>query len=188
MYDASLLYGVKAKAHSKILERLHLPPGEYVLATIHRAENTDHHKAMVNIVEGLGLVAQRVDVVWPVHPRSRKLLAELPAALRLPASLRLIEPVGYLDMRSLERNARAIVTDSGGVQKEAFFSRIPCVTVREETEWTELVDAGWNRLCPPTSSQAIADSVAAAVGSVGRECSPYGDGHAAERIVKGLLQ
>ena len=104
------------------------------------------------------------------------------------SKLQIIEPVGYLDMVRLERGAALIATDSGGVQKEAFFFRVPCVTLRMETEWTELVDLGWNRIVPPVSAALVAGGIRAALGTVGKTASPYGDGHAAERIAKLLME
>jgi UDP-GlcNAc3NAcA epimerase len=104
----------------------------------------------------------------------------------LPSTLRLIEPVGYLDMVQLERYAALVATDSGGVQKEAFFHRVPCVTLREETEWVELVEAGWNRLVPPSDAEQVFTAMRTAIGTRGREVSPYGQGDAAERIVQRL--
>lgn len=175
MYDAALHFGARSERASRILSRLRLRPREYVLATIHRAENTDDPRRLETIVWALRHVAQHLPVVFPMHPRTRK--------ARPPVDgLRAIEPVGYLDMVQLERNAKAIATDSGGVQKEAFFYRVPCVTLRTETEWTELVDAGWNRVVPPTSAERIAASILGA--RRGRKVQLYGDGKAAERIVR----
>ena len=105
----------------------------------------------------------------------------------LPAEVRLIDPVGYLDMVQLEKYAAVIATDSGGVQKEAFFYRVPCVTLRDETEWSELVAAGWNRLAPPVDAIAVHNAICHAMGQSGAEVQPYGDGDAAARIVKTLV-
>jgi UDP-GlcNAc3NAcA epimerase len=104
----------------------------------------------------------------------------------LPSNMRMIDPVGYLDMVQLEKYATAIATDSGGVQKEAFFYRVPCVTLRDETEWVELVDAGWNRLVPPLSADAVHSAIEAVIGSIGKPVKPYGSGDAAQKIVNAL--
>jgi UDP-GlcNAc3NAcA epimerase len=188
MFDATLQFGELAAARSRVLSSLGLRAGDFDLATIHRAENTDDAARLDAITESLVRIAESRPVVWPVHPRTRKLLSDAARADRLSGSgVRLCEPVGYLDMLMLERSARCIVTDSGGVQKEAFFAGVPCVTLRDETEWVELVEMGWNRLVSPAAGvKAIVDAVAVA----GPGCSgqsPYGCGDAASRIVDELL-
>jgi UDP-GlcNAc3NAcA epimerase len=144
MYDAARYYAAKAAAQSTVLERLQLTPGNYVLTTVHRAANTDDPERLRRILEGLA--RSPLVVVWPLHPRARQQLVS--HGLRIPPSVMAIEPVGYLDMTMLEANACLIATDSGGVQKEAYFHRVPCLTLRSETEWVELVSTGWNVLVP----------------------------------------
>lgn len=146
MYDAALFYGNKAEKQSRILDTLRLEPKGYILATVHRAENTDDRARLSAIIRGLGQVAQETPVVLPLHPRTKAALRSYNLYSTAANDIRLIEPVGYLDMVMLEKHARVIATDSGGVQKEAFFHRVPCVTLRDETEWVELVDRGWNKL------------------------------------------
>jgi UDP-GlcNAc3NAcA epimerase len=183
MYDSALFYGAKAEAASDVLARLGLDHHGYVLATIHRAENTDDGQRLAAIFEGLALSGQKV--VLPLHPRTRVRLASY--RLALPANVQAIDPVGYLDMVMLEKHAVLIATDSGGVQKEAFFYHVPCVTLRHETEWVELVDAGWNRLAPPIEGATVAAAIQGAMGSKGVEVWPYGDGKAAERVAACLV-
>jgi len=188
MYDAALYYGQKSAAKSRILKKLGLDPKSYVLATIHRAENTDDSARLKAIFEGLAQVASEFAVVLPLHPRTRAVLSKAGLEKLVQDRLMIIEPVGYLDMVALERCARMIVTDSGGVQKEAFFHKVPCVTLRDETEWVELVDLGWNRLIPPLSAEAVATGLKDGLrGTVGLDREPYGDGHSAEKIVQALL-
>ncbi len=185
MYDAALFFGERAEAESRITDELDLKHRGYVLATVHRAENTDDPERLRAIVAGLSAIARDLPVVLPLHPRTRKILTASEGAAS--HALRLIEPVGYLDMVSLERHAAAVATDSGGVQKEAFFYGVPCVTLRNETEWTELLDLGWNRLAPPRDAETIATAIVDAIGSQGRPGEPYGDGRAASRILESLV-
>ncbi|NOZ73209.1 MAG: UDP-N-acetylglucosamine 2-epimerase (non-hydrolyzing) [Chloroflexi bacterium] len=181
MYDAALYYGGRADRESHVLERLGLLCKDYVLATVHRAENTDAPARLQAIVEGLSSVAREMPVVLPLHPRTKKALARY-GLLEQVRPLRIIDPVGYLDMVMLEKNANLIATDSGGVQKEAFFHRVPCVTMRDETEWVELVDWEWNRLVPPERAGAISEAIFEQMNVLGREVDAYGGGKAAMRI------
>lgn len=184
MFDAALFYGAKAETTSSILTSLDLRPRAYALATIHRAENTDDARRLGGILAGFAQFGG--DIVLPLHPRTRARVAA--AGLGPSVNVRLIEPVGYLDMVMLEKNAALIATDSGGVQKEAFFHRVPCVTLRDETEWTELVSSGWNRLVSPSDSAGVAHAMAAARGSRGDAVAPYGDGEAAGKIAECLAE
>ena len=159
----------------------------YVLATVHRQENTDVPARLEAIVGAFTTLAAEIDVVWPIHPRTRGVLESRGIIGRVPERLHLVGPQGYLDMLELERRASVIATDSGGVQKEAFFQRVPCVTLRDETEWVELVALGWNEVVPPVAAAPIVAAVRAAIGRVGAEGTPYGDGRAAQRIVQQLL-
>ena len=190
MYDAAILFGDQAARTSGILERLGVVSGEYVLATIHRAENTGDPRRLRAILDGLSAVARDVPIVLPMHPRVRQTFRGGTAAGL--DGVTVIDPVGYLDMVMLERSARLIVTDSGGVQKEAYFHRVPCVTLRDETEWVELVETGWNTLLPPVSREEVADGLRAALTSPPRDGASaadlYGDGTAAEQIVRILSQ
>jgi len=120
----------------------------------------------------------------PVHPRTRRRLKKFRIETE---GLKLTEPVGYLDMAMLEKNARLIATDSGGVQKEAFFYRVPCITLRTETEWVELVQLGWNRVVTPNASGKIASNILSNLDRKGKDGSPYGDGQAARTIAKSLF-
>lgn len=185
MYDAALYYGAKADTHSQILSKLGLSPKGYILGTIHRAENTDDAARLQAIFQGLMQVAQEIPVVLPLHPRTRKALERENLFSEVSESLVLIEPVGYLDMVMLEKNACLIATDSGGVQKEAFFYHVPCVTLREETEWVELVEMGWNCLVPSNDKNIIFKHIQDLLKSPSIEQSDielYGNGNAATLV------
>ena len=142
MLDANIANRPLARQKSSVLSRLEFAPEQYGLVTVHRAANTDDPSRLSNIVNVLNQVGETV--VFPVHPRTRGALQNL--NVRFGDNVRLIEPVGYYDMMVLEENARIIATDSGGVQREAYFMRKPCLTLRDETEWTETIQAGWNKL------------------------------------------
>ena len=182
MYDAMRQVEQRAIEHSTILSDLGLVDGEYVLATVHRAGNTDDPERLERIVEGLS--TSPLPVVFPIHPRTEEALYEYGLAERAAAALEVVDPVGYLDFVRLLDGAERVATDSGGVQKEAFYLSTPCVTLREETEWIETVDCGWNVL------------VGADTESIRRELrhdddrsprpSLYGDGEAAARVVEVL--
>ena len=189
MYDAALQYASKAAQHSAILNTLQLREKEFILATIHRAENTDTPERLTTIFNALSEIHREVPVVLPLHPRTRKALQRQNLLDSVMGSLYVIDPVGYLDMVMLEKNACLIMTDSGGVQKEAFFYQVPCVTLRDETEWEELVDLGWNTLISPNEmSSLIAQSSCGLIGSMGDVGhNPYGTGNAAQNIAK-ILQ
>lgn len=182
MYDVSLHYRQLARTQSEILGRLSLAPKSFILATVHRAENTDNAERLAGIVEGLSTVARRWRVVLAIHPRTRKCLAQHGLEKRL-GNVQMIDPVSYLDMIRLEEAARVICTDSGGVQKEAYFFRVPCVTLRDETEWIETVQSGWNRLVG-AEPERIAAAAECDVVPAAQEDSFYGDGRACNRIVE----
>jgi UDP-GlcNAc3NAcA epimerase len=182
MYDVALQHGSRVGADERVLKHLRLQPKSYILATVHRAENTDDPHRLAEIVEALKQVTKSFPVIWPLHPRTRHALQRNGGLPNELAHLHIIEPVGYLDMVQLEKYAALIATDSGGVQKEAFFHQVPCVTLRDETEWVELVEAGWNRLAPPTDARALAETLLSSVGTRGRMVTPYGQGDAALKI------
>ncbi|NDY74108.1 UDP-N-acetylglucosamine 2-epimerase (non-hydrolyzing) [Desulfobacter hydrogenophilus] len=184
MYDAALFYAVKAEKHSRIMQTLGLTPKGFVLATIHRAENTDYPERLAAIMAALEQIAKEIPVVLPLHPRTRKCLENMGGACNDPQNspVRFVDPVGYLDMVMLEKNARVIITDSGGVQKEAYFHGVPCVTVREETEWVELVEAGVNVLAG-SDTQHVVQAFQQLINKFFVTDMLYGNGNSAEKIV-----
>jgi UDP-GlcNAc3NAcA epimerase len=186
MYDAALFYGEQAERGSKILEHLNLQKDSFILATVHRAENTDDPVVLERIMKELGTVAEQYPVIFPIHPRTRAKLAELSVKVR---NVTLIDPVGYLDMVQLEKNSKLIITDSGGVQKEAYFHKKPCITLRAETEWVELVETGWNSLHDPKSQLSILRTLETHITTPTRDYKSniYGDGLAATFILNKLM-
>ncbi len=191
MYDAVLQFVELARRQSTILATLALEPKQYLLATVHRPYNTDEPENLQRILQAF--LALDEPVIFPVHPRTRKKISELGLGIpqftdtRQVSNLTLIEPVGYLDMLVLEQNARLILTDSGGIQKEAFFFAVPCVTLRPETEWVETVATGWNVLVA-TDPAKIVDTVTSQRWPAGTPAMIFGSGHAAEAIITILEQ
>ena len=178
MYDAIKYYLELSQEHSRIIQKLGLENKKYLLATIHRPRNTDNKNRLRVIVQAMGKL--KMPIILPIHPRTRKAIAGLEIPLAL--NIKIIDPVGYLDMIQLEKEADCILTDSGGVQKEAYLLGVRCITLREETEWVETVESGWNRLLG-----ADTEAVVAAIEGwyPTEERSPYfGDGQAANRIVE----
>lgn len=181
MYDAALFYARKASIVSRIREKLR--PTNYILCTLHRAENTDNPERLSSICRALDKLATRFQIVLPLHPRTRQLIEKS----RIQFSFQPIEPVGYFDMISLLEGAKLVLTDSGGLQKEAYFFQKPCVTVRDQTEWVELLKAGANILTGPDDDQIIRAVDEMIQRPVSFESSLYGDGHAAELIANDLV-
>jgi UDP-N-acetylglucosamine 2-epimerase len=154
MYEAAMENSDAAEKASTILDRLGLAPKSYTLTTLHRAENTDDAERMERLLAALIKIAATQPLVWPLHPRTLKRLHSGQVSRIQNSGIRLIDPVPYLDMLVLEKAANAILTDSGGVQKEAMWFQVPCITMRDETEWVETVESGWNQIAG-TSTQAI---------------------------------
>jgi len=180
MFDAVRHFGEMAEERSTILDRLGVKEKGFVLLTIHRDFNTDNYENLAGIMKGV--MRSGETVVFPAHPRVRKQLESFGIASVLQQSgMHLVPPVGYLDMLKLERSSKLILTDSGGVQKEAFFCAVPCVTVRPCTEWVETVSSGWNRLV-----SADADQIARAISQVDIPLETpvgiFGDGKSAELV------
>ena len=180
MYDAVLQHGAMARQRSTVLDELGLAGQRFALATIHRPYNTDDPSRLREIVNALG--ALNIPVVFPVHARTRDRLAQIHNPQSTIRNLQSVNPLGYLDMLALEQAASLILTDSGGVQKEAYFFGVPCVTLRPETEWVETVAAGWNRLAWGDAKVVLA--VASKPWPTGLPPRVFGDGRAAEKIVE----
>ena len=181
MVDVANLLAPRARVRTGALEAVDVRPGEYLLATAHRAGNVDDPARLARLVELL--LAVPGPVVLPLHPRTRARLEAAGLLARLAGRVRLAAPLGYLDFTALLLHARAVLTDSGGVQKEAYLAGVPCLTLRSRTEWTETVDAGWNVLVDLDADAAVA--------ALERPLPPerpplYGDGRAGERVVEAL--
>lgn len=174
MYDAALRFA----GRSRVIHNLGLEPQGFFLATVHRPYNTDHPNVLKSLLQAFGRL--RETVVFPVHPRTRERLNGAAS----PPNVRCIDPVGYLDMLALEQNARLILTDSGGVQKEAYFFGVPCLTLRPETEWVETVEAGWNVVVGSDPDTIVAAADRQWPG--GRPPEIFGAGDAADRIAATL--
>ncbi len=190
MYDAALHNLALAEAHAaSLLTSIQVMPQGYTLATVHRAANTDDADHLRSIVAALNQIGSKTQpVIFPIHPRTRKVMATM--GIAQGDAVRLIEPVGYLEMLNLERNARLIITDSGGVQKEAYFLAVPCLTLRNETEWVETVASGWNRLVGTDIDMIVAaahDVWAQGSAPINPPPPLFGDGHAGERIAELLF-
>ncbi len=181
MYDAAIVFGRIADQRATILSELALETGKYLLATIHRAENTASSEALMNIFRAFEQLP--LPVILPLHPRTRHVVdgdSGLSQFMAQTKNIRVIEPVSYINMVQLEKHAFRILTDSGGVQKEAYFHGVPCITLRHETEWIETVEAGWNVLAG-TDTQRILSAYDTPFRK--EKIAEYGSGRAAEEIV-----
>ncbi|MGB4653853.1 MAG: non-hydrolyzing UDP-N-acetylglucosamine 2-epimerase [Bacteroidales bacterium] len=174
MFDASLFYSPIAKTKSNIINSLNL--NEFVLATVHRQENTDNIDNLKQIIDALNTINKSVEVVVPLHPRTKNIIQKH----NVRPDFTIIEPVGYFDMITLQQNCNLILTDSGGVQKEAFFFKKPCVTLRNETEWTELIEHGCNMLAGHNTKSIINAYETMNNKNIDFSASLYGKGDAAD--------
>lgn len=187
MYDATLYFAEQAQKTSNILQQLQIVSKQYYLATIHRAQTTDNTEKLANILYAFQQIHH--PIILPLHPRTKKVIDNsivLTKLIQESPKLRIIDSVSYLDMLLLEKHAALILTDSGGVQKEAYFHHTPCITMREETEWVETVEAGWNTIVGTDTARILQ-----AIQSPQQpqyEITEYGSGNAATNIIKILCQ
>jgi UDP-N-acetylglucosamine 2-epimerase len=197
MLDSIKAFKHLAQKHTPLLEKLGVKPQEYILATIHRAENTDTYEKLAILIEAFAQINR--PIVLPMHPRLRDLLntrvefAPLKEMLAQALHVRVIEPTPYIDMLMLEANARLIMTDSGGVQKEAYFLGVPCLTLRDETEWVETLQGGWNTLVQISLSRILRQVKTSWSKPTNRartrpNLKNFGGGNAADRIVVALVK
>ena len=188
MYDVALFYRERAQKNSRILSSLGLTNKSFALATCHRAENTDDPDRLSSILSAFSEIAKDLPLVLPLHPRTKKLIAENNLNSLLD-SITVADPLPFLDMIALEQGAKMILTDSGGVQKEAFFYNTPCITLRDETEWVETVSLGWNQLVGADTRAIIraVEKISLNANSAAQN-TPYGNGDASQEICQHLLK
>jgi UDP-GlcNAc3NAcA epimerase len=179
MYDAAVFHQAKMRKPKIAL------PRNFVLATVHRAENTDNRTKLTNIISGLNAINETTPVILPIHPRTKKVLN----SLSIKPEFKLIEPLGYLEIVYLLDHCDAVLTDSGGMQKEAYFFKKPCLTLRDQTEWVELIDEGVNRLVDTAANGSIPRAYQEImIADLDFTNSLYGDAHSAEKIVSIIIE
>ncbi len=188
MLDAARSFEKIAFANSSILSDLNLSGQSFVLSTLHRAENVDDPEILEWIVNGLIETSKEMAIVLPLHPRTKAKLKEFGLFEKISSEIKLIPPVGFLDILVLQASSSLILTDSGGMQKEAFFQKKPCVTVRTETEWIELLEGGHNRLAKPKVDSIMEKITGATEANIDWTIDLYGDGHSSETIADSLLK
>lgn len=186
MYDCALNFSDAAEKNCDPFKKFGIEKGNYVLMTCHRPANTDVHENLEAIVRAANDISKTCPVLYPVHPRTKKYIADY--KLSFTENVKVVAPLSYFDMLLAERYSKLILTDSGGIQKEAFFYQVPCVTMREETEWTETVDMGWNIITGANHGKIMS----AVKGFFAKlppapASKPYGNGDASEKIVRHLL-
>jgi UDP-GlcNAc3NAcA epimerase len=184
MYDAFRFYSRQTEERSNILERLGLKNSDFALSTLHRAENTSDPARLKNILEALKEIAKQIKVILPLHPRTKKRISDLKLGT---GGIKVILPISYLDMLMLEKHCNMVMTDSGGVQKEAYFFKKPCITVREETEWTELVDQGVNKLAGAHKKRILDSFKEFQSTALSFPDGLYGKGQTGDLIVRKLM-
>lgn len=184
MQDAARYYSVFSSNKSKVIRKLGLEKKDFVLCTIHRAENTDDPARLGGIIDALNIISCQMPVVLPLHPRTKKIIAASEKSLAFEP----IDPVGYFDMLELLKHTRLVMTDSGGLQKEAFFFKKPCITLRDETEWTELVEGGYNILVGADTNRIYDGFNRMVTTTPNYQIDMYGNGKAASLIVASLLE
>ena len=191
MYDASIYFSNKINKSGAFSSEQYTK-SKYILVTIHRAENTNDIQRLKNIIDALFNLSKTYNIIFPLHPRTRLILEKNNMLLKMSSHFNIIDPVGYLEMLSLEKNSKLIVTDSGGLQKEAYFCQAPCVTLRDETEWVELVDLGVNKLISPNlSSEIISARITEFLDNFSFDFTKnfiYGKGNSASLIVQEIKE
>ena len=186
MYDVTLHYREQAKAKIE-LSKWNVTDGNYALCTIHRAENTDNLSRLQSIFDALREIAKELPVILPIHPRTRQLLKRLDKETWLK-SINILEPLPFLEMLRLEMSAKVILTDSGGIQKEAYFHEVPCITLRDETEWVETVEMGWNKIVGADKEKILNAYQSYDIElNKKHQQSPFGNGNTGEQILNIML-
>lgn len=181
MQDAALFYAKESEEKSTVIKQLNVK--SFVLCTLHRAENTDDSQRLTAIIEGLNGVNAEIPVVLPLHPRTRKILEKL----SVKPNFKIIDPVGYFDMIELLKNCRLVMTDSGGLQKEAFFFQKNCVTIRPQTEWVELIENGFNVLCEADKLEIVSKFQEMLHKKNNFSVDLYGNAMASKQIIESLI-
>lgn len=181
MYDAALYYAQKSRVKSDIINKFGLK--DFVLCTLHRAENTNDESRLRSIVDALNKIHSGINLVLPLHPRTRKIFEEK----KIGTNFTIIDPVGYFDMLQLIGHCKLVMTDSGGLQKEAFFFNKNCITLRDETEWFELIETGCNIICGSDKDKILSAANLLLKRDFSSNAKPFGNGNAGQKIVNEIL-
>ena len=187
MLDAVNMFYELAIKKSNIIDILNLNSSKFCLLTIHRAENTNDVRSLEILFKNLVKIRHEYKIIFPIHPRTKKILGESLINECTKKGIQFIEPIGYLDMLMLEKNSSIIITDSGGVQKEAFFSKVPCIVIREETEWVELIKLGYNKICKKENFNKIDSMIYSMISISISKSNIFGNGHAAKKIYEKII-